>query len=105
MAAVAVCLLFLLGMIGHSNAAYCICNAGINSSALQKDIDYACGNGADCTAILQNGACYNPSTVQDHCNYAVNSYYQRKGQVPGSCDFSGTATISQTIPSESSSSF
>ncbi|BAT99125.1 hypothetical protein VIGAN_10051000 [Vigna angularis var. angularis] len=49
-------------------------------------IDYASGAGADCSPILQNGACYQPNTVKDHCNYAVNSYFQRKGQAQGSCD-------------------
>lgn len=66
---------------------------------LQKNIDYACGNGADCGPINPNGACFNPNTVKDHCNFAVNSYYQKKGPVQGSCDFSGTAIVSQTPPS------
>lgn len=66
---------------------------------LQKAIDYACGAGADCTPIAQNGACYNPNTVKDHCNYAVNSYFQKKGQAQGSCDFAGAATTSPTPPS------
>ncbi|CAL0331251.1 unnamed protein product [Lupinus luteus] len=57
-------------------ALYCICQDGAGIQALQKAIDYACGNGADCTSIQQNGPCYLPNTVKDHCNYAVNSYYQ-----------------------------
>ncbi|KAL2999046.1 hypothetical protein AAZX31_09G136800 [Glycine max] len=38
-----------------------------------------------------------PNTVRAHCNYAVNSYFQRKGQ--GSCDFAGTATVTASDPS------
>ncbi|XP_073059354.1 PLASMODESMATA CALLOSE-BINDING PROTEIN 2-like [Primulina eburnea] len=98
MALVLISLVLLSTMCGHSDAAYCVCNSG-GDSAFQKNIDYACGAGADCSPILQNGACYNPNTVKDHCNYAVNSYYQRKGQVAGSCDFAGSATVSPTAPS------
>lgn len=72
----------------------------MGDQALQKAIDYACGAGADCTPITQNGACYQPNTMKDHCNYAVNSYFQRKGNVQGSCDFAGAAATSQTPPSE-----
>lgn len=72
----------------------------MSDQVLQKDIDYACGAGADCSPILQNGPCFNPNTIKDHCNYAVNSYFQRKGQAPGSCDFSGTATVTPTIASK-----
>lgn len=79
-------------------ATYCICKDGQSDQALQKTLDYACGAGADCTPILQNGPCFQPNTVKDHCSYAVNSYFQRKGQVQGSCDFSGTAMPSQSPP-------
>uniref|UniRef100_A0A5B6Z9W7 X8 domain-containing protein n=1 Tax=Davidia involucrata TaxID=16924 RepID=A0A5B6Z9W7_DAVIN len=99
MAVFVVCLVLFLAMAGHSNAIYCICKDGVSESVLQKNIDYACGAGADCTPIIQNGGCYNPNTVRDHCNYAVNSYFQRKGQAVGSCDFAGTATTSQTLTS------
>ncbi|THU64810.1 hypothetical protein C4D60_Mb01t30370 [Musa balbisiana] len=54
--------------------------------------------GADCTPIVQNGACYNPNTVLAHCSYAANSYYQRKGQAQGACDFAGTAALTSTDP-------
>lgn len=87
-----------------TGATYCLCKDGLGDQALQKTLDYACGAGADCTAILQNGGCYNPNTVKGHCNYAVNSYFQRKGQVTGSCDFSGTATVSANPPSSKSKS-
>ncbi|XWS69634.1 hypothetical protein CRYUN_Cryun04dG0195600 [Craigia yunnanensis] len=96
-----ICLVLFLAMTGHSSATYCLCKDG-GDQALQKTLDYACGAGADCTAILQNGACYNPNTVKDHCNYAVNSYFQRKGQATGSCDFSGTATVSPNPPTSKS---
>lgn len=77
---------------------YCICKDGVSDQQLQKNIDYACGAGADCTPITQNGPCYNPNTIKDHCNYAVNSYYQRKGAAGATCDFTGTATTSPNPP-------
>ncbi|XP_038997788.1 PLASMODESMATA CALLOSE-BINDING PROTEIN 3-like [Hibiscus syriacus] len=36
--------------------------------------------------------------LKDHCNYAVNSYFQRKGQAQHSCDFSGTTAVSPNPP-------
>uniref|UniRef100_A0A5B7BJW8 Putative PLASMODESMATA CALLOSE-BINDING PROTEIN 3 n=1 Tax=Davidia involucrata TaxID=16924 RepID=A0A5B7BJW8_DAVIN len=89
----------LLAIAGHSSGAtWCVCKEG-NDAALQKTLDYACGAGADCTLIHQNGACYNPNTLRAHCNYAVNSYFQKKGQAQGSCDFAGTATVTASDPS------
>ncbi|KAJ6322330.1 hypothetical protein OIU77_012237 [Salix suchowensis] len=96
--AVLVFLVFLWALTGHSSATYCICKDGIADAQLQKALDYACGAGADCTQILQSGPCYLPNTVKDHCSYAVNSYFQKKGQAVGSCDFSATATTSVTPP-------
>ncbi|KAL7163755.1 hypothetical protein ACSBR2_039803 [Camellia fascicularis] len=102
MAVVLVCLVLFLAMTGHSSGTYCVCKDGLSDSVYQKNIDYACGAGADCSSIIQNGVCYNPNTVKDHCNYAVNSYFQKKSQVTGSCDFSGTATTTQTLTSTTS---
>ncbi|XP_050277425.1 PLASMODESMATA CALLOSE-BINDING PROTEIN 3 [Quercus robur] len=100
--AVLVYLVLFLALTGYSSAAYCVCKDGLSDQALQKSLDYACGAGADCTPIVQNGACYSPNTVKNHCDYAVNSYYQKKSQAQGSCDFSGTATVTQTAPTGSS---
>ncbi|CAD5175639.1 unnamed protein product [Musa acuminata subsp. malaccensis] len=88
-----------------ADAAWCVCKPDMSDTALQKTLDYACGAGADCTPILQNGACYNPNTVKAHCSYAANSYYQRKGQAQGTCDFSGTAALATTDPSYSGCTF
>ncbi|XP_072988375.1 PLASMODESMATA CALLOSE-BINDING PROTEIN 2-like [Typha latifolia] len=89
----------MLAMLDGSDAAWCVCRSDQSDTALQKTLDYACGAGADCSPLLQNGACYNPNTVKAHCSYAANSYYQRKGRVQGSCDFGGTATATSTDPS------
>lgn len=88
------CVVFLAG------AQWCTCKTGLSDQALQKTLDYACGAGADCTPILQNGACFQPNTVRDHCTYAANSYFQRKGQAAGTCDFSGTCSVTTTDPSK-----
>ncbi|XP_044466573.1 PLASMODESMATA CALLOSE-BINDING PROTEIN 3-like [Mangifera indica] len=89
----------ILGIIGRSTANWCICKDGGGDAALQKTLDYACGAGADCNPIKSSGACYNPNTVKAHCSYAVNSFFQRKGQAQGTCDFAGTATVTTTDPS------
>ncbi|GMI83436.1 hypothetical protein HRI_002012900 [Hibiscus trionum] len=93
-----VCIFLFLAMIGHSSSStYCVCKDGVGEEALQGALDYACGHGADCSAIQPNGACFNPNTVKDHCTYAVNSYFQNSHQVAGSCYFSGAATISDKV--------
>nr|GMD85533.1 PLASMODESMATA CALLOSE-BINDING PROTEIN 3-like [Ipomoea batatas] len=94
----AVLVLFSVLFMALAGAAYCVCKDGVSDAQLQKSIDYACGNGADCSAILQNGVCYNPNTVKDHCSYAVNSYYQKKASSGATCEFSGTATLTANLP-------
>ncbi|XP_039047081.1 uncharacterized protein LOC120187435 isoform X2 [Hibiscus syriacus] len=91
-------LVVFLAFTGHSSATYCLCKDGVSEEMLQKALDYACGAGADCSPINKNGPCFNPNTVKDHCNYAVNSYFQKKGQAQGSCDFTGTAAVSSNPP-------
>ncbi|CAL0312199.1 unnamed protein product [Lupinus luteus] len=95
--------LFLALYISHSSASYCLCKDGVDEDELQKALDYACGFGADCGPIQPNGPCYEPNTMKDHCNYAVNSYYQNMQSAGGTCDFAGAATTSPTPPSKVSS--
>ncbi|ESR34165.1 hypothetical protein CICLE_v10005883mg [Citrus x clementina] len=84
---------------GTGNSTWCVARSDASNQVLQTALDYACGTGADCTPIQPNGLCYLPNTIQAHASYAFNSYFQRKGMAPGSCDFSGTATIAKTDPS------
>ncbi|THU70755.1 hypothetical protein C4D60_Mb08t28320 [Musa balbisiana] len=101
--AVSIFLLLILAMSGVSDAAWCVCRSDMSTTTLQKTLDYACGAGADCTPILQNGACYNPNTVLAHCSYAANSYYQGNGQTQDACNFAGTAILTSTDPGNHSS--
>ncbi|KAJ6683642.1 hypothetical protein OIU85_007341 [Salix viminalis] len=79
---------------------WCVARSDASTQALQTSLDYACGSGADCTPLQpNNGLCFLPNTIQAHSSYAFNSYFQRKGMAPGSCDFSGTATVAKTDPS------
>ncbi|CAN6470234.1 unnamed protein product [Victoria cruziana] len=91
--------------VAVEGATWCVAKSNVGDQALQKALDYACGAGADCLPIQQNGACYSPNTVSGHASYAMNSYFQKKGQVQGSCDFSGSATTTTTDPSYGSCAY
>ncbi|KAI3469985.1 hypothetical protein Pfo_026648 [Paulownia fortunei] len=84
---------------GVAAATWCVVRSDASDQAMQTALDYACGAGADCAPIQSSGLCYLPNTLQAHASYAFNSYYQRRGNAPGSCSFSGTATIATTDPS------
>ncbi|XP_038987501.1 uncharacterized protein PB18E9.04c-like [Phoenix dactylifera] len=84
-----------------SGQSWCIASQTASETALQVALDYACGyGGADCSQIQSGGSCYNPNTVRDHASYAFNDYYQ-KNPTSTSCDFGGTAIITNTDPSTS----
>ncbi|XP_059289486.1 PLASMODESMATA CALLOSE-BINDING PROTEIN 3-like [Lycium ferocissimum] len=81
---------------------WCVASSSASPTALQTALDYACGfGGADCSTIQSGGSCYNPNTIKDHASYAFNDYYQ-KNPAPTSCDFGGTAQITNTDPSSGS---
>ncbi|KVH99281.1 PLASMODESMATA CALLOSE-BINDING PROTEIN 2 [Cynara cardunculus var. scolymus] len=103
--AVLVVFMLILSMAAQSSGNWCVCKKGGQDKVLQEAIDYACGNGADCTQTHQGGKCFNPDTVIDHCNYAVNSYFQNKGQTPGTCDFKGATMVVTTDPSSNGCTF
>eukprot|EP01062_Namystynia_karyoxenos_P065992 TRINITY_DN60015_c0_g1_i1.p1 TRINITY_DN60015_c0_g1~~TRINITY_DN60015_c0_g1_i1.p1 ORF type:complete len:208 (+),score=90.11 TRINITY_DN60015_c0_g1_i1:82-624(+) len=77
----------------------CQTNANATDTELTTDLDYLCGKGnilGDlCAAIHINGSAYQPNTLRDHANWAVNEYYQvyRCPQPQSSCDFNASAHI------------
>ncbi|KAF8413614.1 hypothetical protein HHK36_001606 [Tetracentron sinense] len=85
-----------------SGGSWCVASQTASQTALQVALDYACGyGGADCSAIQQSGSCYNPNSLHDHASYAFNYYYQ-KNPAPTSCNFGGTAMVTNTDPSSGS---
>ncbi|KAG8483331.1 hypothetical protein CXB51_022525 [Gossypium anomalum] len=78
---------------------WCVPKAGISDAQLQSSLDYACGQGINCSPIQPGGACFEPNTVASHAAYAMNLYYQNSAKNPWNCDFSQTATLTSQNPS------
>lgn len=80
---------------------WCVALAGVSQNDLQNALNWACGLGmADCTAIQEGGACYDPDTLVSHASYAFNNYYQTNGNSDIACNFGGTATLTKKNPSK-----
>lgn len=86
-------------------AVWCVPKAGVSDAQLQKNLDYACGQGIDCRPIQPGGACFEPNTVVAHAAYAMNLLYQTAGRNPWNCDFSQTATLTSNNPSYNSCTY
>ncbi|KAJ4843945.1 hypothetical protein Tsubulata_048685 [Turnera subulata] len=78
---------------------WCVPKDGVSNPQLQSNLDYACGQGIDCSPIQPGGACFEPNTLASHAAYAMNLLYQNSAKNPWNCDFSQTATLSSKNPS------
>ncbi|XP_072994865.1 glucan endo-1,3-beta-glucosidase-like [Typha latifolia] len=82
-----------------SSGRWCVPKAQVSNTALQNNINYACGSKlVDCKPIQNGGPCFLPNTLQAHAAYAMNAYYQASGRQAVSCDFAGTGIITTTDP-------
>ncbi|KAL5199579.1 hypothetical protein ABZP36_020782 [Zizania latifolia] len=83
---------------------WCVAKNNAEDGALQAAVDWACGpaGGADCRAIQQGGACYDPPDLLEHASYAFNDYFLRAGgaAAPAACDFSGAAALTALNPTK-----
>lgn len=84
---------------------WCVAKPAVPDPVVQAALDYACGFGADCKSIQQNGSCFQPNTLVSHASYAFNSYWQISKARGGTCDFGGTAMLVTIDPSNPSIEF
>lgn len=79
---------------------WCVAKADVSDDELQANLDYACGQGIDCSPIQPGGACFEPTTLSSHATYAMNLLYQMSRNDPSTCNFSKSATLTSQNPSK-----
>ncbi|KAL6569881.1 hypothetical protein OROMI_014395 [Orobanche minor] len=90
----------------NSSTGFCVASPDADNDSLKNGINWACGQGqADCKAIQKGQPCFEPNNLQSHASYAYNDYYQRTRSTGGTCDFGGSATLTNVDPSHGSCIF
>ncbi|XP_031104497.1 PLASMODESMATA CALLOSE-BINDING PROTEIN 3 [Ipomoea triloba] len=102
-------LILILGTIPRESDGqfedWCIADEQTPDEELQRAVDWACRNGADCSKIEVNQPCYLPNTVKDHASFAFNSYFQKMKHKGGNCYFNAAALLTALDPSHGSCKF
>ncbi|KAK6133202.1 hypothetical protein DH2020_033038 [Rehmannia glutinosa] len=100
--------IFILSISWNSDAQfedYCIADEQATEDVLQNAMNWACKNGADCSAIQDYQSCFFPNTTKDHASFAFNSYYQNMKHNGASCYFTAAAILTGLNPSHDSCKF
>jgi len=74
----------------------CRAKRGLDPDLLGEQLQWVCDpDRLNCTAINPYGDHFLPNTVEDHCDWAFNAYYQenRADQGTFACDFGGNAEL------------
>ncbi|KAJ0104997.1 hypothetical protein Patl1_18880 [Pistacia atlantica] len=106
--AVLVLLVLLLGITGHSSKLF-NSHFSLPTGVFARTVEATLYCRRHWTMLVElelivtlsnrPGRVTTPTPSRPTAAYAVNSYFQKKGQAQGSCDFSGTAAITTTDPS------
>ncbi|KAL6131462.1 hypothetical protein ACLB2K_069837 [Fragaria x ananassa] len=99
-------LLLLLRLASPTSAAeFCVAKPGVSEQTLQANIFYACAqSGVDCSPIQPGGSCYT-SDLTTWASYAMNAYFNVYRSKGATCDFSQSAQLTSTDPSNGSCNF
>ncbi|MED6207608.1 hypothetical protein PIB30_037305 [Stylosanthes scabra] len=76
-----------------TEAIWCLAWGDVTDDVLQRGLDYACNNGADCAAIQPGGRCFYPDAIINHANYAYDTYWKSHNRGLNACSFGGTGLI------------
>ncbi|EFJ08094.1 hypothetical protein SELMODRAFT_49730, partial [Selaginella moellendorffii] len=80
---------------------WCIAKPDSPDEALQKALDYACGQPmVNCLQIQPGNGCYSPVNLHSHSSFAMNLYYQGYGKNSWNCNFSGIGILTTADPSK-----
>ncbi|XP_043721251.1 glucan endo-1,3-beta-glucosidase 8-like [Telopea speciosissima] len=86
--------------VKYMKSQWCVFNnSSTNMTLVTENVEYACTMG-DCTSLGYGSSCNQLGNTNENISYAYNYYYQMQGQLNESCDFNGTAKITNVNASQ-----
>eukprot|EP01013_Petalomonas_cantuscygni_P033545 TRINITY_DN60568_c0_g1_i1.p1 TRINITY_DN60568_c0_g1~~TRINITY_DN60568_c0_g1_i1.p1 ORF type:complete len:180 (-),score=5.23 TRINITY_DN60568_c0_g1_i1:220-759(-) len=90
----------LMSPAGSRTCSYTPQRCGVSPTAsdemLQNAINWICSStGVDCSQINSGGCCFQPNTLENHCTWAFNQYFQMlySSQGDAACNFGGAGRL------------